>query len=30
MLIFVGVSEGGTLVTALTAEYPDMMLATVN
>ena len=29
-LLFVGVSEGGPLVTALTAEYPDITLATVN
>lgn len=29
-LIFVGVSEGGPLVTALTAEHPDITLATVN
>lgn len=29
-LIFVGVSEGGRLVSALTAEYPEMTLATVD
>ena len=28
--IFVGVSEGGPLVTALTAEYADITLATIN
>ena len=29
-LIFVGVSEGGRLVTALTTEYSGITLATVN
>lgn len=29
-LIFVGVSEGGPLVTALTSEYADITIATVN
>lgn len=29
-LIFLGVSEGGPLITALTIQYPDVTLATVN
>ncbi len=29
-LIFLGVSEGGPIVTTLTTEYPDITLATIN
>lgn len=29
-LIFLGVSEGGPIVTTLTCEYPEMALATIN